>query len=349
MKKLFLFLGSVFLLSGCSSTKDLSNYVEVEFTGMNSEGMAIATVDTDKLNKDLFNYESDSDFLDEKAQKEMEVVYNSYKIKLDKSENLSNGDKVNITVSVNQDKTKKIKSGKKEVVVKGLEEPKKLTSKEVEKALVINFNGTSGRGEAQIDNTFDAPLYNIEFKIKNDGKLKNDEQAKVAITKDLKQSLSIIGYALEEKFDPTFEVKGLDHVAAKVTDISNLDDIKQMIDEEAKRNYEDSEYLFKYDISLNKMMYRQFFKENSKEDTGSYTNADGNLIGIYTIKQYTAGTDSKLEDTFTAIIGFSNIVLDENNKVNVAEMENISTKKDKTYSLDSVTKLYEGFGYSEVK
>ncbi|NSV50741.1 lipoprotein [Enterococcus faecalis] len=351
MKKLILFLGSLFLLSGCGYAKDLTEYVDVEFMGMDTQGTATYTIDTEKLNKDVFKYDSESDFLDEKEQEEMSDFYNSFKIKLDKTDKLSNGDKVKVIAKVNEKKTKKIKSGEKEVVVEGLEEPQKLTSEDVEKHLVINFNGVSGRGVAQIDNTFDSPLNTITFTIENDGKLKNGDKAKIEKTKELEEALSSEGYVLDKKFAPEFEVKGLAKVAEEATDIANLEDIKRMIDEEVKRQYKDSEYFSKYEITLNKLMYRQFAKENSDEDNGWYSssNTDGNLIGIYTIKEYSTGTDSKLRDTFTAIIGYSDIVLNDKNEVNVAEMEKISTTKDDTYSLESVIKLYEGYGYTEVK
>ncbi|TKK52274.1 hypothetical protein EY666_20595 [Enterococcus faecalis] len=204
---------------------------------------------------------------------------------------------------------------------------------------------------AQIDNTFDSPLNTITFTIENDGKLKNGDKAKIEKTKELEEALSSEGYVLDKKFAPEFEVKGLAKVAEEATDIANLEDIKRMIDEEVKRQYKDSEYFSKYEITLNKLMYRQFAKENSYEDNGWYSssNTDGNLIGIYTIKEYSTGTDSKLRDTFTAIIGYSYIVLNDKNEVNVAEMEKISTTKDDTYSLESVIKLYEGYGYTEVK
>lgn len=94
MKKLILFLGSLFLLSGCGSAKDLTEYVDVEFMGMDTQGTATYTIDTEKLNKDVFKYDSESDFLDEKEQEEMSDFYNSFKIKLDKTDKLSNGDKV---------------------------------------------------------------------------------------------------------------------------------------------------------------------------------------------------------------------------------------------------------------
>ncbi|MGX7130176.1 hypothetical protein [Enterococcus wangshanyuanii] len=354
MKKLLMSILLIFVLSGCSPAKDLSDYVTVDFSGMDTKGTASYNVDMNKLYKDVLNYDEESGFPDEDTQKEMMAIADSYKVKMSKENNLSNDDKIKVIVSVDENKTKKIKGGEKEFTVNSLEKPKKLTTEEVEKHLVVNFNGASGKGKATIDNTFEEPLNFVEFTIKDDGNLKNGDMAQIEKTKDLESNLSDQGYILSDDFKPEFEVKGLKNVAEKATDISNLEDIKRMIDEEVKRSYKDSEYSFgsKYEITLNKLFYRQFAKDNTNEDSGWFSSSssdNGNLIGVYTIKEFSAGTESKLLRQFTAIIGYSDIVLDENKQANVAEIKEISTTKDDTYSLESVLKLYEGYGYSEVK
>lgn len=353
MKKMFWLVPIIFILAGCNSKKQMTDFIEVDFSGMNTKGTATYTVDTKKMYKDVFNYDEETGFPDEKTKKEIDALDGSYKIKLNKDDKLSNGDKVKVTVSVDEEKTKKIKGGEKEFTVSGLEEPKKLSSEDVTKHLVINFNGVSGRGKATIDNTFEEPLNYIEFTIKDDGKLKNGDKAQIDKSKELEQSLSSQGYILADDFNPEFEVKGLKNVAEKASDISNLEDIKRMIDEEVKRKYKDSEYWSKYEITLDKLMYRQFAKDNTNENSDNWYSSsssdNGNLIGIYTIKEYSSGTDSKLRSEFTAIIGYSDIVLDDKNQANVAEIQEISTTKDDTYSLESVLKLYEGYGYTEVK
>ncbi|GGC92751.1 hypothetical protein [Enterococcus wangshanyuanii] len=357
MKKLFWLVPIIFVLGGCNSAKQMTDYIEVDFSGMDTKGTASYNIDTKKMYKDVFDYDVETGFPDEKTQKELISFDSSYKVKLNKDQKLSNGDKVKVTVSVDENKTKRIKGGEKEFTVSGLEEPKKLTNEEVMKHLVVNFNGVSGRGEATIDNTFDDPLNYIEFTIEDDGKLKNGDKAKVQKSKEFEQSLNDQGYVLTDDFNPEFEVKGLKNVAEKATDIANLEDIKRMIDEEVKRSYKDSyaeeSYGRRYEIALNKLFYRQFAKDNTNEETGNWfgnsSTNNGNLIGIYTIKQYSGGTESKLQSEFTAIIGYSDIILDENKQANVADIKEISTTKDDSYSLESVLKLYEGYGYSEVK
>lgn len=92
----------------------------------------------------------------------MSNIEDGYKIKLDKDQGLFNGDKIKVFVSVDEERNKEVKGGEKEVTVKDLEEPKKLSTQEVEENLVLNFIGPSGKGIA---------------KIENNGKLKNGDLA----------------------------------------------------------------------------------------------------------------------------------------------------------------------------
>ncbi|WP_408869027.1 hypothetical protein ACJYYY_01695 [Brochothrix campestris] len=360
MKKItaLLFLCTiVLLLTACGSSKKLTDYVEVNFSGIDSKGSASASIDEEKLIKDVFDLDSVSNIADEEVKNEIKNMDDYYKIELDKDKNLSNGDEIKVTITVYEEKTKKIKGGEKTIKVTGLDKPKKLTNKEVEKNLVINFTGASGRGTSKIDNVFDSPLDSVEFEIKNDGYLKNDDNATIILDKEVISELNDNGYVLEDNFAPKFKVQHLDNVLKNAKDIANMKDITRMINEEVNRSYEDSHvedsWGTRYEVKKETLMYRQFDKDTDSESS-SYTMFDssttnGNLIGVFSIKEYSGGTESKLEDSYTAIVGFSNIIADDKNKVNVADMEALSDEKDDTYSLESVLKLYEGYGYEKVQ
>lgn len=355
MRKSVLVLGAmllVFILTGCNKAKDLGDYVDVTFTGLDTQGTASYDVNMEQLFKDVLGYDLSTDFPDEKSANEMNQIAEGFKIKLDKDKNLSNGDKIKLSISVDKNKTDKIIGGEKEFTVEGLEEPLVLTNDEVVKHLVVNFSGVSGRGKAKIDNTLKAPLNYMNFQITQDGELKNGEMASVVIDQELKDQLINNGYVLAEDFGPTFEVKGLQVAAEKATDIANVKDLERMIDEQVKRRYQDilpdSSIGTKYEISLEKLLYRQFHNEVDKENFNA-ANDNGNFIGVYTIKKSSGGADSQLKDQFTAIIGFSGIYLDDQNRANPAAVKEINRTKDNTYSLESVFQLYEGYGYSEMK
>lgn len=321
---------------------------------MDSQGTIDYDVRMDDVFKELFDYDPEVDFPDEKTQQEMSTIQEAYKIAIDQSEELSNGDKVVFTVSVNEEATKKIKGGKKEFTVEGLEVPEQLTSAEVEDHLVIDFLGVSGRGYARIDNKLDGDLQTIRFEVEDDGVLKNGEQATIVLGEDQEDRLFNYGYILAADFNPTVEVKGLDEIAEKAEDIQNYEDLKRMIREEVQRTHQDFLPTARtgrvYEIIEEEFMYRQFNDHDLNQPGSSIANVrHGDLIAVFTIKQYQGGDDGKLQLEFIAMEGYTELKLDEDNKVDISEIRNINKKFDKTYSLETVIQTYESEGYSIVK
>ncbi len=349
---------SLFLLSACGSNEEMMEYVDVSFSGMDTKGSASYSLDETRLIETIFELEGHHDYPDYETAMEAEEILSAYQIMIEPEENLSNGDEVQLTILVDGDKTKKIVGGEKTFKVEGLDEPKVLTTEDVEKKLVLNFNGVSGRGIAQIDNIFDeSPMNNIYFEIENEKKKKNGDKAEIILDEEIETTLNNGGYILADDFHPTFEVKNLAEVAEKATDIKNLEDIERFLLEELNNNYQNTDYQFGsntlYDIEQETLMYRQFNKVTDDE-YGLYSSVEnhGNLIGIFAVEQYQVsgdGEEKNLQDKFTVIYGFSGIILDENNKANLSELIKINEQKNDNYSLESVIQLYEGDGYEEVK
>lgn len=180
---------------------DVTEYIEVSFSGLDSQGKIDYELSETQMLKDIFGeyYEND---LDEDTESELDNLDSAYTIEFDKESGLSNGDKVKVTVKVDGDKTKVITNGEKEFTVKDLGEATKLTTEEVEKHLVLNFNGVSGRGEAKIDNSFGQPLNYFSFEIENDGELSNGDKAKLVWNEDKEADLNSQGYVIDKDFDP---------------------------------------------------------------------------------------------------------------------------------------------------
>ncbi len=341
-----------FTVEGLDESLDVAEFASMTFEGLDSQGKAEYSIDEDDLIAAIFGQDGD----DAETEEEISRLKSAYTVEVDQEDNLSNGDKVTLKITVDEDQTKLIKSSEREFTVSDLGESTVLTEDEVEKNLVVNFNGTSGKGEAKIDNTFDSPLDYFDFQIENDGELKNGDEATILMDKETQDQLHSLDYIVEKDFNPVFKVKGLDEIAEKATDISNLDDIKRMIEEELKREYEDlypdDSFGHVYETTEEKFMYRQF--DSGKNETSTFTStgiaADhGNLIGIYSVNKYSGGDDRKLEGEFTAVIGFSGITIVEDDKADLSEMESFTDERDDTYSLESVIQLYEGYGYTEVK
>lgn len=334
-------------VEGLEDALDIMPYVDVSFSGLDSQGTAEAEMNEDALINDVFGHDLHDQ---QEIEEDINNLITAYSIELDQDQDLANGDTVTLTVAVDEGQSKIIEGGEKEFTVSQLEEATELTTEEVEKHLVLNFNGVSGKGTAQMDNTFSSPLSHFDFNIENDGSLENGDEATLVRDEETKRSLNNEGYIVTEDFNPTFEVEGLDVVAEKATDIANLEDIERVIDEQVNRSFEDHDpeetYGIRYDIELEKLMYRQF----DQEEDDWYGQADhGVLIGIYSVEKYDGGDNGELQETFTAVVGNSDIYLDEDDEANISQIDSFMDRKDDSYSLKSVIQLYEGNGYEEVE
>src|SRR5699024_3168566 len=200
----------------------------------------------------------------------------------------------------------------------------------IEKNVVVNFNGYSGRGTLQIDTTFSGELSELNFESNQDGEIKNGDTVTVSITEGSKDSLEMNGYVLSGDGQVEFEASGLNDVAEQAEDIQNLEDIERMIDEGMDRKFKNSN-LLRYDIDEGKTYYRQFEDEET-DSLLSYDNTsyNGMIITVYSIEEYFADKHSGSQ---TFIYGYRDIILDEDNEANVAKIVEYSKKYDSTYSL----------------
>lgn len=345
--KIVLVFGIIMFLAACGSKAELSDYVKVNFSGYDTMGTATYEIDQDKLIMDTFEVSDNIFDLDFEKLNEIDDMLSAYSIELDKDKDLSNGEQVVVKLSVDDSKTDKLKTKSEiKVTVSGLEEPKELSDEEIEKHVVVNFNGVSGRGSLMIDTTFSDDLRGLTFESSQDGEITNGDTVVVSLTEDSRDSLATLGYVLTGKGEAKFEASGLDVVAEKPSDIANLDDVERFISEGINREYQDWGF-YKYEIIEGNTYYRQFYKEEESTSFWGNSSSDGTLVNIYTIEEY--GSEGELVDTYTVVYGFTDIILDENNKVNVTELREYSNKYDDTYSLESVEKLLEGYGYQVVE
>lgn len=134
MKKIFIFCGlciSFLFLTGCQGQKkvNLADYLKVSFDGANGHGTVSAGLDEEKVMKDLYGEVAMTDpetfvtSLDEEKKRALKTQASSLKnaeIKINKKKDLSNGDK--ITVTVNARNVDEFVNGSKGFEVKGLKE-----------------------------------------------------------------------------------------------------------------------------------------------------------------------------------------------------------------------------------
>lgn len=211
MKKFLLFCGffvSFVFLTGCQGQKkvNLADYLQVSFDGANGRGTVSAGLDEEKVMKDLYGEVAMTDpetfvtSLDEEKKRALKTQASSLKnaeIKINKEKDLSNGDK--ITVTVNARNVDEFVNGSKGFEVKGLKEvPKKIQD-------VSNFDEL----KKEMDDRF--------FSFYPDGVIKDECLM-------YKKDADSDGYGeLLKVFN--FSRKGKDYSSSEIVDVVSADDI----------------------------------------------------------------------------------------------------------------------------
>ncbi|WP_025729480.1 zinc-ribbon domain-containing protein [Atopobacter phocae] len=316
----------------------LIDYVEVEVVGLDSRGQASVSIDYDRLydvyvksgqKKYKDQYELD-DALNEKVDININPVFN-----------LSNEDNLTVTVT---SKLSEFKGGKKKLTVKNLQKPKVLKLEDVFKTVVVSFEGANRYGKAIIENNLPDGLDTLNFEVKNNGHLSNSEKTQLLLPESELQTLEDLGYVLDKNFNVYVNVEGLANVVDYAKDITNYEDIQRRISEEILRTHKDIDatkmYGTRYELKREATIYRP-----AADRSDQY----GTLLDIYTVKEYNGGTDGRLRRTFTDVIGFHNILVDESNKADLSQMKPLTLFTNLSETKDSIIQNLKSDGYELVE
>src|SRR5699024_5965099 len=262
---------------------DVSEFVEITYEGLNSAGIAEYTADYDAMVEKIYTDELNQD--NNEDEDILEQLKEDLNIYLDNMTDLSNDDEIILSIDSEHDR---VKTTEKTLVVSGLEEPKVLTTEDVEENLDVEFKGINGSGNFKVYNQFDEPLYDFHFPFEESNELNNGDE--VVLEKDNmnQDELLRIGYILDENFAPKFEVTGLTEMASTVKDINNYNEIKEEIEEkmrDTKSAYFVEANFQKYDYTgnLEEWMYAA---EEKKPFDGEDEERLGSLIAVYSMKDY---------------------------------------------------------------
>lgn len=237
-----------------SKVIDLNKYISFESSGYDGYGKASISVDWDKLEKDYgkkVKYSS-------KGKKEYGVLTYAFEpmsvlrdavsgISLDKSEKLSNGDKVKYTWKVSDDTTKsinyKLKYKDGEFEIKKLNE---LSKFDPFKDVKVSFSGIAPNGKAEIAYIGGGDiLHEYNFKLDKFDKLKNNDTVTVSLNLDEDQIASMADRygRIPEKMSQTYTVSGLETYVTQYSELPQ-DFIKEVNDKakEVVKEYTDSAY-----------------------------------------------------------------------------------------------------------
>lgn len=219
MKKTLLFTGllasTVVVLSGCGRTKiNANDYLKLNVSGYDTVGKAYYDVDVEKLvddNLSAFGLEDDMSFSYLGVVANVEDCLSG---KIDKSEELKNGDKIKYTWNESgfkklEDKYKvKIKFDDEKLEIDTLEDLKEFNPFEY---INITYTGIAPNGDAQISSKDGIPFY-VSFNSDKKSNLVNGDVIKVTASGN--SSSDFAEYCLNNGYIPSciekeFTVEGL--------------------------------------------------------------------------------------------------------------------------------------------
>ncbi len=248
----------VILATGCASKVDLAPFCDVTYSGYNTKGSA-------QLNVNWAEFESVILGGKEAKQEDLAKILaleSSIKYKLDKTESLSNGDKINVSISWNEEIAKKYKYSfspeKMTFTVSGLPEAQKV---DIFEGVGINFSGVSPRATAEITNGSDLPFAqtSVRYSLDKFRDIKNGDV--ITMKAEFDQSYAEKQMLIIEKTDKQFVAEGIDAYITKYQEI-DAETLKKatqqsldLIEAELAQQYKASsllypgEYFWSYDFN----------------------------------------------------------------------------------------------------
>lgn len=213
-----------FMLTGCGAKKiEIMDYVTVNFSGVTGKGTASAKVELPKLEEVLMVESAGDDLLKDIINLEASIT-----VDCDKTEELSNGDTIHVTVGWNEATAKAMKidfgSNTRSYTVENLPEAKEL---DVFDGVEVTFEGMSGMAEVDVDVPESGPLQEIYYRVDKKHGLKNGDIVTITVEFD-EESLIEQGYVVKV-LEHTYTVENLPEQVDSVDDLSD-ENLKILVD-----------------------------------------------------------------------------------------------------------------------
>lgn len=227
-------LAAAAALSSCGKknfkvTEDLT----MTYSGFN--GYGTADLDKDDWYADIVEeYGEDMDFME---QLELAAnLDNAVQFSVEPSENLSNGDKITVTVEVNNDKLKeykfKLTGGTETFTVAGLEDVEEFDPFE---NVTVTFEGVAPNATARVTAENNTGIISLNYKLDKNTGLSNGDQVVVTASPYSGSDLETYCMGLGKKptaSEKTYTVEGLACYASQISDIP--DDMLEKMDAQAQ-------------------------------------------------------------------------------------------------------------------
>ncbi|MBK0084135.1 zinc ribbon domain-containing protein [Lactococcus sp. S64] len=337
-KKIFIAIGGIIagliVIIGIFSfmvgrPKNIINEVKVDFSGYNKQGSAELSGNYKYLMESIIAKKvgySNSDVeaikkgneqvlsADYTKAPQVEKYIEDTAVRLDKDSDLSNGDKLTLSVNTHL-KDNPIQSSKKTIKVSGLKKSTSYTMSDIIKKYPIKIKGYNHFGKTEFDDkiySLSEPSDSYSSDISTDGEeLTNGDSIKVYLSNDYINTLSEKGQIIEGKKETNIKVSGL----LDSPKISNQNDLLNQIDTVARNNHKSNDY-DKYTVTRQD----SYFIGTNISDS----DAEGfSVVSIYKIDddQVLFGDHKKTTDYY--IYGYKGLEL-SGDKINISSL----TKED---------------------
>lgn len=206
-------------LLGCGPKRvDLMDIATVKYTGIDGEGKASVHMEWKEVESYL-----NSNVNAKKGINLLSIVTleDSVEYSLDKKENLSNGDKIELTVTYNKKLAKdlglNLRGKSKKIKVEGLKEAVDI---DLFSDIEVDFNGVSPFGKAEIRNTSsNSFLKSVRYEIVSDSNIKKEDTVKVKANYSTTEAEEE-GYRIKE----TTKEYTVDEIDEYITDVDSIDE-----------------------------------------------------------------------------------------------------------------------------
>ena len=232
-------LAIVLIFGGGATEIDLSKYIVIDYDGYDTTGTAYVKIDESKLLVDILKAQGEDATQLSKVSFSMKALINSVEIEQTTYTQLSNGQKISITVKYDnllmEENDVEFKNATSEHTVKDLVE---LIEVDPFKDITIEFSGTSPNGYVYYDNNSDIDCVRwASMEFDQDSKLKNGDTVTLRVKPSAIENAIDSGY----RFTVTskeYKVEGLNFYYASLDEIS-AEHMKEY-DKVAKETFDDA-------------------------------------------------------------------------------------------------------------
>ena len=296
----------VFLLTGCDSKTDATEYVSVSFTGYNGNGKVDLDVDYDAMIEAIVDEEPDSD-----SQEKFNEWMNEYliydegiSVTCSPREGLSNGDTVTVTVSLSETAAKKVTGESKTFTVSGLLE---IEAVDVFQDIALRYEGIVGDYTVvYLDKLSDNQiLQDCHFSIEPQSNIKNGDTVTVTVTNA--DTLAEKHLCVPAEISRIFTVSGLDEYLTD-SDLLPEDKIRDIISQYVPTCHKEDNSIFTYSAPT---YYKTYFCIGKEDVIG----ADFNCLLVYAC--YDEYMDGAYRWTVYTPLSFHNLVLKANGTIDL--------------------------------